>query len=187
MSKLYTRMGDRGETSLASGTRVGKDHPRLEAYGSIDELNAHLGMLQTVVPDPDEKERLTRIMKRVFIVSSTLAIDDPDQVHRVPQLLETDISELEQAMDRMTASLPPLRNFILPAGHPAVAQCHLARTVCRRAERAIIRLTRQVIVDPVLVRFINRLSDYLFILARKSAYDLGVGETTWSADFRDSE
>jgi cob(I)alamin adenosyltransferase len=185
--RVYTRTGDKGETSLASGARVRKDHPRLEAYGTIDELNSHIGIIQAQIPDLLEKERLAGIQKRVFIVSSTLAVDDPATLQQLPKIIEEDVSDLESAMDRMLDLMPPLKNFILPSGHILVAQCHVTRTVCRRAERAMIRLTRETELDPNLIRYINRLSDYLFVLARKAAFDLGVGETIWKPDFRDSE
>lgn len=185
--RVYTRTGDTGETSLASGTRISKDHPRLEAYGTIDELNAHIGVIQADIPDPLEKKRLTGIQNRVFVVSSFLAVDDPLFLERLPRLNESDITDLEGAMDRMLDEMPPLKNFILPAGHALVAHCHVARTVCRRAERLMIRLHHEIDIDPILIKYINRLSDYLFVLARKCAYDLGVGETIWRPDFRDLE
>jgi cob(I)alamin adenosyltransferase len=185
--RVYTRTGDKGETSLASGTRIPKDHPRLEAYGTIDELNAHLGIIQSDVPDPLEKKRLTAIQNRVFVVSSNLAVDDPIFLERLPKILEEDVTDLEHAMDRMLDLMPPLKNFILPAGHALVAQCHVARTVCRRAERMMIKVGHEVEVDPLLIRYVNRLSDYLFVLARKTSYDLGVGETLWISDFRKLE
>ncbi len=185
--RVYTRTGDKGETSLASGTRIRKDHPRLEAYGTVDELNAHLGVIQSGIPDPLEKHRLTAIQNRVFIVSSTLAVDDPRFLEKLPKILEEDITDLEQAMDRMLDLMPPLKNFILPAGHMLVAQCHVARTVCRRAERMMITVGNEIDVEPFLIRYINRLSDYLFVLARKCSYDLGAGETIWTSDFRERE
>lgn len=185
--RVYTRTGDTGETSLASGKRVGKDHPRLEAYGTIDELNAHIGVIESQIPDKLEKERLKGIQKRVFLVSSLLAVDDPCTLQKLPAILDEDITDLEKAMDRMLDLLPPLNNFILPSGHMLVGQCHVARTVCRRAERVMIHLAPDIDLNPLLVRYINRLSDYLFVLARKVAFDLGVGETIWRSDFRDSE
>ncbi len=185
--RVYTRTGDTGETSLASGKRVGKDHPRLEVYGTIDELNAHIGVVQSQIPDVLEKERLVGIQNRVFLVSSLIAVDDPETRKKLPAILEEDITDLEGAMDRMLDIMPPLNNFILPSGHPLVGQCHVARTVCRRAERVMIRMAADIDLNPMLVRYINRLSDYLFVLARKVAFDLGVGETIWKSDFRDSE
>lgn len=185
--RVYTRTGDTGETSLAGGTRVRKDHPRLEAYGTVDELNSHLGLIQSSIPDAGEKLRLTRIQNRVFVVSSNLAADKGELLKNLPQLLEEDITDLEKAMDLLLDQLPPLNNFILPAGHPVVASCHIARTVCRRAERMMVGLTGDTPVDPILIRYINRLSDYLFVLARKTACDFKVPEVLWTVDFRTTE
>lgn len=185
--RVYTRTGDTGETSLAGGKRVQKDHPRLEAYGTVDELNSQLGLIQAVIPDEGERKRLTRIQNRVFIVSSNLAADHAELLEKVPHILEEDIVDLEKAMDLLLDQIPPLSNFILPAGHPTIASCHIARTVCRRAERRMVALARESAVDPILIRYINRLSDYLFVVARKTAYDLGVVEVIWTSDFRSSE
>jgi len=185
--RVYTRTGDKGETSLASGTRVQKDHLRLEAYGTVDELNSHLGLLQSAIPDSVEKIRLTKVQNRVFIVSSNLAMDNEELLKKLPRILEEDITEIEKAMDVILDQIPPLKNFILPAGHPTVAACHIARTVCRRAERRMVTLAREVAVEPILIRYINRLSDYLFVLARKTAYDLHVGEVIWTSNFRSRE
>jgi cob(I)alamin adenosyltransferase len=185
--RVYTRTGDTGETSLSGGTRVQKDHPRLEAYGTVDELNSHIGLLQCTIPDIGEKNRLTRIQNRIFIVSSNLAVDSEGLLMKLPAILHEDITELENAMDMLLDQIPPLSNFVLPAGHQLVASCHIARTVCRRAERRIIALSREVAIDPILISYINRLSDYLFVLARKTAYDLGVGEVIWTSDFRSGE
>ncbi|TSA39102.1 MAG: cob(I)yrinic acid a,c-diamide adenosyltransferase [Porphyromonadaceae bacterium] len=182
--RVYTRTGDKGETSLAGGTRVLKDHPRLEAYGTVDELNSHLGLIQATILDSGERTRLTRIQNRVFVVSSNLAADNPELLKNLPLILEEDITDLEMAMDMLLDQIPPLTNFILPAGHPSIASCHIARTVCRRAERRMVTLSREASVDPILIRYINRLSDYLFVLARKTAYDLGVGEIIWTSDFK---
>lgn len=185
--RVYTRTGDKGETSLSGGARVQKDHTRLEAYGTVDELNSHLGLIQAAITDPGEKSRLTRIQNRVFVVTSNLAADSAELLNKLPHILEEDITELEKAMDSLLDQIPPLTNFILPAGHSTVASCHIARTVCRRAERRMVTLGREALVDPILIRYINRLSDYLFVLARKSAYDLGVGEVIWTSDFRSVE
>lgn len=182
--RVYTRTGDKGETSLASGTRVQKDHPRLEALGTVDELNSHLGLIQSTIPDAGEKIRLTGIQNRVFVVSSNLAVDNKELLKKLPCILEEDITDLEKAMDMLLDQMPPLTNFILPAGHPSVASCHIARTVCRRAERRMVTLSLDAAVEPILIKYINRLSDYLFVLARKTAFDLGVGEIIWASDFR---
>jgi len=185
--RVYTRTGDSGETSLSGGTRVPKDHPRLEAYGTVDELNSQLGLIRSLIQDEEERARLTRIQNRVFVVTSHLAVDNEEWLKKLPVITDEDITDLEGAMDRMLDRIPPLNNFILPAGHTSVAHCHIARTVCRRAERRMITLSRETPVEPVLVKYINRLSDYLFVLARKTAYDLGVGEIIWTSDFRERE
>lgn len=164
-----------------------KDHPRLEAYGTVDELNSHLGMVQSLIPDPGEKERLTRIQNRVFVVTSNLAVDNEDLLNKLPGIQEEDITDLEKAMDMLLDQIPPLNNFILPAGHSTVAACHIARTVCRRAERRMVTLAHESAVNPILIRYINRLSDYLFVLARKTSYDLGAGEVIWTKEFRSRE
>ncbi|MFO7617863.1 MAG: cob(I)yrinic acid a,c-diamide adenosyltransferase [Bacteroidales bacterium] len=185
--RVYTKTGDSGDTSLASGSRVRKDHPRLEAYGTIDELNAFLGLVESALLDQSEKGRVRAIQNRVFVISSTLAVDDPVFLENLPTILEEDILDLEQAMDRMLDQMPPLRNFIIPGGNAAVAYCHVARTVCRRAERLMVSLSADIQSDPLLIKYINRLSDYLFVLARKTAFDTGVGEVIWTPGFRDEE
>jgi len=185
--KIYTRTGDKGETSLADGTRVPKNHPRLEAYGVVDELNAQLGVVQSVVPDKAECSRIIRIQNRLFAVGAQLATEDDAMAAKIPCIWEEDILELEQAMDQMMNQVKTINGFVLPAGHMHVAMCHVARTVCRRAERNIITLSKAVYVDPILIRYINRLSDYLFILARKTASDLGINELMWTSHFRDDE
>lgn len=185
--RVYTKTGDSGETSLASGRRVRKDHPRLEAYGTVDELNAFLGLVQSGLQDSDEKKRIGRIQNRIFVITSNLAVDDQAIAEKLPKITEDDIKELEDAMDVILDGLPPLRNFVLPGGNFQVAVCHIARTVCRRAERIMIRLTKEIDIDPLAIKYINRLSDYLFVLARKSAYDAGVGEILWTTRFRETE
>ncbi len=181
--RIYTRTGDKGKTALASGTRVPKYHPRLEAYGSVDELNSHLGLLGSEVPDPLAKKLLIRIQNRVFSISSHLAVDDPHMAARLPTIKESDIRELELDIDRMLDVLPPLKNFIIPGGHPLVAQCHIARTVCRRVERIMVHLAEEIQMDINMLIYINRLSDYLFVLARKTGNDLGAQELIWISDY----
>ncbi len=181
--RVYTRTGDKGETSLASGRRVPKYHPRLEAYGSVDELNSHIGLLQSEIVDSLEQRFLLKIQNRVFTISSRLAVDDPQMADRLPEIRESDIKELEIELDRMLDMLPPLKNFLIPGGHPLVAQCHVARTVCRRVERIIVHLAREIEIDENMIIYINRLSDYLFVLARKTGYDLGIQEIIWTSDY----
>lgn len=181
--RVYTRTGDHGKTSLASGTRVPKYHPRLEAYGGVDELNSNIGILRTELPDDKALQMLIRIQNRLFTITSNLAVDDPQMAARLPKIKETEITELEVDMDRMLDLLPPLKNFIIPAGHPLVAQCHVARTVCRRVERALVHLSEEIDIEENILKYINRLSDYLFVLARKTAQDLGVPEIIWTPDY----
>lgn len=184
--RVFTRTGDQGQTSLASGNRVRKDHPRLEAYGTVDELNAVVGMLHALYTDQDEQNRLLRIQRRIFIISSTLAVDDPAFLERLPTIMNEDVNELEKAMNTMLDQMPPLKNFILPSGSQVIAMAHVARTVCRRAERALIRIVDEIEFDPMLIQYINRLSDYFFVLSRWAAYQSGTQERVWKPDFRSS-
>ena len=181
--RVYTRTGDKGETSLASGTRVPKYHPRLEAYGTADELNSYIGLIRTEIPDKTAREMLVKIQNRVFSVSSMLAVDNPELSSQLPGIKDHDIAELEKDMDRMLDILPTLKNFILPGGHPLVAQCHIARTVCRRLERLMVKLAEEFPVEENLVIYVNRLSDYLFVLARKTAADLDIDDIIWTSDY----
>jgi len=183
--RVYTRTGDKGETALASGARVPKYHPRLEAYGSADELNSCIGLIRNEIPDKTAREMLIKIQNRVFSVSSKLAVDDPGLSSKLPGIKDHDITDLEEDMDRMLDLLPPLKNFILPGGHPMVAQCHIARTVCRRLERLMVRLSKDISIEENLIKYINRLSDYLFVLARKTAAEFGVEEIIWTPDYEE--
>lgn len=178
--KIYTRTGDKGQTSLLGGQRVPKDSLRIEAYGTIDELNSHLGLLR----DHAEGGRdalLVPIQETLFSLGSRLASGNEEQAEKfkVPRILDTDITALEQAMDRMDSELPEMRNFILPGGHLAASQAHVCRTVCRRAERLVVTLAASEEVPEVVVRYLNRLSDLLFVLARHLAQKNGVVDTPW--------
>ncbi len=177
--KIYTRTGDKGQTGLLGGQRVGKDHLRIEAYGTIDELNSHLGMLSDL--SPDRSQQIVGIQEKLFSIGSRLASAsdaDADKFH-VPQVNEADIVALEQAMDVMDKELPEMRNFILPGGHPAISQAHICRTICRRAERQVVRLAAHEVFPEIIVRYLNRLSDLLFVVARDLHRSLGVPETPW--------
>ncbi|MBK8340050.1 MAG: cob(I)yrinic acid a,c-diamide adenosyltransferase [Flavobacteriales bacterium] len=178
--KIYTRTGDKGTTGLLGGTRVSKDHVRIEAYGTVDELNSHLGMLRDLA-GAGRKELLTRIQETLFALGSRLASgsDTEADLFKVPPITDADVEALEEAMDAMDKDLPAMRNFILPGGHPVVSQAHICRTVCRRAERRMVQLAEQEPVPEVLVRYVNRLSDLLFMLARHLGHELGVPETPW--------
>lgn len=181
--QIYTKTGDDGTTGLIGGTRVKKYDIRLDAYGTIDELNSNIGLLLTVDVDENTKKVLTGIQSRLFVIGSQLAMDDEAEkiMKRVP-CREEDIELLEREMDRMFETLPKLTYFILPAGHSGAVYAHLARTVCRRAERRIVELAERKTVDPTLVKYINRLSDYLFVLARKINRDHHYAEVPWIPD-----
>ncbi len=178
-SKIYTKGGDKGETSLLGGTRVAKSHERVEAYGNLDELNSFIGMIRDLEVAPHYRDVLIRIQECLFIAEALVARDPGIQTRELPLLDETDILLLEREIDAMNGELPPLANFILPGGHVIVSACHIARTVCRRAERSLIRLSMASPVDDIIIRLLNRLSDYLFVLARKTGKDAGATETSW--------
>ncbi|GGK66125.1 cob(I)yrinic acid a,c-diamide adenosyltransferase [Rufibacter glacialis] len=178
--KIYTKTGDKGETSLIGGTRVKKSHLRIEAYGTIDELNAFLGVVRDQEVNQKRQFLFSEIQDRLFTIGSTLATD-PAKEGKVatPDLHPADVQLLEEQMDLLDEQLPPLRNFILPGGHPSVSFCHVARTVCRRAERLVIALQEEAPVDDLVVQYLNRLSDLLFVLSRANGFELGVKEITW--------
>lgn len=178
--KIYTKTGDKGTTALFTGTRVPKHHIRIESYGTIDELNSFLGLLRDQEMDTHTKEILMLIQDKLFTVGSILATE-PKRDHRlkIPRISEDDIELLEKEMDQMNESLPEMTHFILPGGHTTVSYCHIARTVCRRAERMISYLNENEPVRASLLSYINRLSDYLFVLARKLSNDLKAQEVKW--------
>ncbi len=177
--KIYTKTGDGGKTSLLGGKRVSKAHLRIDAYGTVDELNAFIGLLK----DQEINRKRERIMKeiqdRLFTIGSVLASEPGKLNIKRPDIHEDDLGYLEKEIDQMEALLPPLRNFVLPGGHQVVSFCHLARTVCRRTERCIITLMEEEEVDEIIIKYLNRLSDYLFVLGRLIAKELGVEEVTW--------
>lgn len=177
--KIYTKTGDKGSTSLVGGTRVSKADLRLEAYGTVDELNAYIGLLGDQPVNEVRKELLKEIQDRLFTIGSHLASEPDGVTKRLPDLLDSDLVLLENKMDEMNEALPPLRAFILPGGHASVSFGHVARTVCRRAERAVILLHEREEVDEIIIRYLNRLSDFLFMLCRKMAQELAVEEVTW--------
>lgn len=181
--KVYTRTGDAGTTSLVGGTRVSKSSPRLEAYGTADELNAHLGLLLALsgVPDPD-RALLAAVQNKLFNLGSQLATE-PDSKYQPKPLADADIDMIEARIDAIEAALPAHDRFILPGGTMAAAQAHVARTVCRRCERRIIEMTQAGIpVHPTAIKFVNRLSDYLFVLSRHLNNVAGVEEIFWEID-----
>ncbi|MEO0043335.1 MAG: hypothetical protein RL329_2783 [Bacteroidota bacterium] len=178
--KIYTKTGDKGETGLFGGARVPKNHIRVEAYGSVDELNAQIGLLRDVIETPHYKTILKSIQDRLFTIGANLA-SDPAKNMITPDLKKSDIELLENEIDAMEANLPALKNFILPGGHLTVSYCNVARTVCRRAERMVVALDFEQTVLPIIIEYLNRLSDYLFVLGRKVGQDLGVAEVIWNA------
>ena len=177
--KIYTKGGDKGTTSLLGGTRVPKYDDRINAYGTLDELNSFLGLVRDFNKSTRYRQVLLDIQTFLFTAEAHLASDKPENAKTLPVLHEKYVSLLEEEIDAMNESLPELRSFILPGGHPVVSYCHIARTICRRAERLVIKLAEEFDVDEVIIRFLNRLSDYLFVLARKLTLDFGATETPW--------
>ena len=178
--KIYTKTGDSGETSLLGGTRVSKGHGRVEAYGTIDELNSFLGLLRDQPIGEHYKQVLLRIQENLFIAEALIAAD-PELEHKfLPVLPEDEILFLENEIDEMNKFLKELTHFILPGGYGPSSLCHVSRTVCRRAERAVIRLSTHNQTHELIIRYLNRLSDYLFVLARKTGKDAGAEETLWA-------
>jgi cob(I)alamin adenosyltransferase len=182
MFKIYTRTGDKGQTSLIGGTRVPKFHPRIEAYGTIDELNSYIGLIRDQEIGSHFREILLEILDRLFTAESLIALDpDVEVTIKLPKIADADITLLEQEIDRMNEDLPELKSFILPGGHPIVSYCHIARCICRRAERHTIRLAQAQPVEEKVIQYLNRLSDYLFVLARRLGKDLEANEIAWKA------
>ena len=180
--KIYTKTGDQGSTGLFGGGRVPKDHVRVEAYGDVDELNAVIGMARSAEPMPRVDEVLVPIQRDLFAIGALLATPDRDKMAQHLQKARIDerrIAELEQSIDDAEAELEPLRAFVLPGGTPKAAALHVARTVCRRAERRVVRLQHDVEVPGIVVIYMNRLSDLLFTLARLANKRAGAGEVTW--------
>ncbi len=178
--KIYTKKGDGGSTALIGGTRVPKHSLRIESYGTVDELNSYLGLVRDVAAVDTVTEQVVQIQDRLFVIGSSLAADPEESKMVLPDLLGSDIELLESWMDAMDEILPELKAFILPGGHPAVSHCHVARTVCRRAERIVSELRSRSFVEPKVGTYLNRLSDYLFVLARFLGQELGAVETPWT-------
>ncbi|HEU4574220.1 MAG TPA: cob(I)yrinic acid a,c-diamide adenosyltransferase [Chitinophagaceae bacterium] len=179
--KIYTKTGDKGTTSLIGGTKVPKSHLRIEAYGTVDELNAHIGLCRDILADEKSRKTLLEIQDRLFTIGSSLACDPIKEPKlRLPDLKEADISLLENEMDKMDEVLPPMKNFVLPGGHPTISQLHIARCVCRRAERCCVRLELESLeVEHIILKYLNRLSDYLFVLSRYATHLLQSEEIPW--------
>jgi cob(I)alamin adenosyltransferase len=179
--KIYTKTGDKGTTSLIGGTKVPKNDIRIETYGTVDELNSWIGLINDQLNDVSFKNELKEIQDRLFTIGSSLATDaKKESKMKLPDLNSSDIDFLEGRIDAMTSELPPMKNFILPGGHITVSSIHITRCVCRRAERLTVNMQQhEFFVDEKLIQYLNRLSDYLFTLARYVAHKLGVEEIPW--------
>src|SRR4051812_46450819 len=179
MIKIYTKTGDKGETSLLGVTRVPKNDVRIESYGTIDELNSFIGLIRDQNIDNESRTALIEIQDRLFTIGSYLASDPGKSKVKIPQLKEEDVTFLEKEIDKMNETLPEMRSFVLPGGHTTVSYCHIARCVCRRAERLTIHLSEESFVAELVIKYLNRLSDYLFVLSRKFTQDLNAQEIPW--------
>ena len=180
ITKVYTKTGDKGETSIIGGIRVKKSCERLEAYGTVDELSSHLGLLASMLPDGEDKDLIIRIQNNLFSVCSNLATDQSQTpLYDSAKLPDGEIEVLEQEVDKIMKLLPERQGFILPGGTQAAAQAHVCRTVCRRAERRIVALSEVAQISPETQQYINRLSDYLFVLAKKINFNAGMSEIIW--------
>lgn len=184
--KVYTKTGDNGTTALFGGTRVPKDHNRIESYGTVDELNSYIGLIRDQEMNQHYKNILIEIQDRLFTVGAILATPPEKEVKKNGELrlqnlgiIESDIELLENEIDTMEEALPPMTHFVLPGGHPTVSHCHIARCICRRAERLAVHLDHNEPVAEIVIKYLNRLSDYLFVLARKLSYDLNAAEVKW--------
>ncbi|TNE53059.1 MAG: cob(I)yrinic acid a,c-diamide adenosyltransferase [Bacteroidetes bacterium] len=177
--KIYTKKGDGGTTQLIGGTRVPKHTLRIEAYGTVDELNSFIGVVRDQDIQTKHQERLIEIQDRLFTMGSLLAAEPGKSKMQLPEIHTEDLEYLEKAIDEMDDELPPMKSFILPGGHPAVSHCHVARCVCRRAERITTALNEHEAVPEIILQYLNRLSDYLFVLCRKLSQELGAKEQPW--------
>jgi len=180
--KVYTKTGDTGTTALFGGKRVSKSDLRIDTYGTVDELNSWIGVLRDQEVNEKRKSVLIDIQNRLFKMGSVLATEPGNTKVKTPSLVEEDVIQLEKEIDAMDIELPPMRFFVLPGGHPSVSFGHVSRTVCRRAERLIIQLHHDAPVDAIVIKYINRLSDYLFVLCRKMVQELNVEETPWKSE-----
>jgi len=180
-TKIYTKTGDAGKTSLIGGTKVPKSHIRINAYGTVDELNSFIGLLNDHLSDIHTRGVLREIQDRLFTIGSSLACDPEKEIAmKIPDLKESDLVLLENEIDLMNEKLPEMKSFILPGGHVAVSTAHICRTICRRAERIIVELdTVEPLGQPLIIKYLNRLSDYLFVLARYTGHLAGVAEIKW--------
>ena len=179
--RIYTKTGDKGNTSLIGGTKVAKSHIRIESYGTIDELNSFIGLSTDQLTQDHSRKMLREIQDRLFTIGSSLACDpEKEPGMKIPDLKKEDIILLEKEIDQMDEQLPAMKNFIIPGGHPAISTLHIARCVCRRAERiCVLMQEEQLFVDPLVIQYLNRLSDYLFVLARFTGHLMQIEEIPW--------
>lgn len=177
--KIYTKTGDSGTTALFGGGRVSKSHYRVEAYGTLDELNAYIGMVRDQEVNQKRKAILIDIQNNLFSIGADMATASDAGKAKIPKLTEEDITQLENEIDQLEEPLPAMRHFVLPGGHTATSFCHIARCVCRRAERLSVALDQKEPVDPLAIKYLNRLSDYLFVLSRKISQEVGAEEIPW--------
>ncbi len=177
--KIYTKKGDTGQTSLIGGTRVAKHHIRIESYGTVDELNSWVGLLRDQQELKYMNEVLLEIQDRLFTIGSSLASDPQKSKMKIPDLKESDVEYIEKSIDTMNEDLPEMKSFVLPGGHQAISYCHIARCVCRRAERLTTHLNEADFVAPLVIVYLNRLSDFLFVLSRHVTHQLKAEEMPW--------
>ncbi|SFA59380.1 cob(I)alamin adenosyltransferase [Pedobacter suwonensis] len=177
--KIYTKTGDKGQTSLIGGTRVPKYHLRIEVYGTVDELNSYIGLIMCQDIDNYDQQLLKEIQDRLFTIGASLAADPDKSKMKIPDLHDADIALLEKEMDLMNENLPDLKHFVLPGGNTVISYCHIARCICRRAERLAVALAENSFVDEHVTIYLNRLSDYLFVLARKLTVYFNAEENIW--------
>ena len=180
--KIYTKTGDKGETSLVSGKRVSKAHPLVDCYGDVDELNSCIGLVTAQLNDENLKSSLFKVQNQLFNLGSNLACDNEDIRKKLPQISKKHIQWLEQEIDQHQSNLPELKNFILPGGHIAAASCQLCRSVCRRAERKLIEVSESTNIASLYIEYLNRLSDYLFVMARAINHKHGINEPQWQKE-----
>ena len=177
--KVYTKKGDQGQTGLIGGTRVSKSNQRIDAYGTVDELNSFMGLLRDTAINESFKDEIIEIQERLFTIGSWLASDPEKSKMELPEIKEEDITRLENSMDKMDEELEPMKFFVLPGGHQTVSYCHIARCVCRRAERLVVELDQNFSQNPLILMYLNRLSDYLFVYSRYLTKHLGAEEIPW--------
>ena len=177
--KIYTKTGDLGETSLIGGVRVSKSHIRIESYGTVDELNSYLGLIKDQLSEVETSDLIYEIQDRLFTIGSVLASDPEKSKMKIPDLHDTDVVVLENAIDKMNEVLPELKSFVLPGGNILASHCHVSRCICRRAERLVVLLAQNAPVPELIVTYLNRLSDYLFVLARYIVFKNNCIEVAW--------